>query len=53
MKTNKENLNLNTLEGKLTNKRMKLYGHIVRMNEERILNYVLNMKVKGKHPRGN
>jgi hypothetical protein len=27
---------------------MKLYGHIVRMNEERILNYVLNMKVKGK-----
>jgi hypothetical protein len=30
---------------------MRLYGHIVGMNEERILNCVLNMKVKGKIPR--
>jgi hypothetical protein len=48
----KDNLNFNTLEDKLTNNRMRLYGHILRMNEERILNYVLNMKVKGKHLKG-
>jgi hypothetical protein len=31
---------------------MRWYGHILRMNEERIPNKVLNMTVKGKCPRG-
>jgi hypothetical protein len=46
-----ENLKSNTLKDKLTNNRMRWYGHILRMNEERISN-VLNKKVKGKLPRG-
>jgi hypothetical protein len=40
-----------TVEGKLTNNRMKWYGYILRMNEERISKNVLNMKVKGKYAR--
>jgi hypothetical protein len=40
------------LEDKITNKRIGWYGHVLRTNEERIPNKVLNMKVKGKHPRG-
>lgn len=39
-----ENLKINTMEGKLRNKRMRLYGHILRTNEERIPKNVLNMK---------
>jgi hypothetical protein len=48
----RENLKLNILEGKLTHKRMRRYRHVLRMNEERIPNKVLNMKVKEKHPKG-
>jgi hypothetical protein len=31
---------------------MRWYGHVLRMNKERIPKKVSNMKVKGKHPRG-
>jgi hypothetical protein len=41
---------MNTLEGKLTNTRIKWYGHILRLNTERIPKKVFNMEVKG--PRG-
>jgi hypothetical protein len=39
---------INILEGKLTNKRMRWYGHILRMNREKIPKKVLNIKLKGK-----
>jgi hypothetical protein len=39
------------LEGKLTNNRVRWYGQILRMNEERVPKMLLNMKVKGKCPR--
>jgi hypothetical protein len=39
------NLKLNTLEEKLINSRIRRYGHVLRMNEERIPNKVLNMTV--------
>jgi hypothetical protein len=35
----------------ITNNKMRWYGHILRMNGERILKKVLNMNVKGKLPR--
>jgi hypothetical protein len=48
-----ENLKLNYLGMQTTKEqRMRLYGHILRMNEDCILNYVLYMKVRGKCPRG-
>jgi hypothetical protein len=31
---------------------MRLYGHISRINTQRIPKKVLNMKLKGKQPRG-
>jgi hypothetical protein len=31
---------------------MRWHGHVLRINEERIPNKVLNMKVKRKHPTG-
>jgi hypothetical protein len=37
-KRQKENLMINTLEGKLTNNTIRWYEHILRMNEERIPN---------------
>jgi hypothetical protein len=40
------------LESKLSNNRIRWYGHILRIKEERITKKVLSMKVKGKHPRG-
>jgi hypothetical protein len=49
---NRANLNIKTLKGKLTNNRIKWYGHVLRMNEQRIPKKVFNMKVKGKYPNG-
>jgi hypothetical protein len=49
---NRENLKLNTLENKLTNNIMRWSGHVLQMNEERILKKFVNRKVKGKCPRG-
>jgi hypothetical protein len=40
------------LKGKLINNRIRWYGYILRINKERISKKVLNMKVKGKCPRG-
>jgi hypothetical protein len=37
-----------TLEGKLTNNKMRWNGYVLRMNEERIPKKLLNMKIKGK-----
>jgi hypothetical protein len=47
----RESLKTNTVEGKLTNNRIAWYGHVLKLNEERTPKKVLNMKVKGKHPR--
>jgi hypothetical protein len=52
MKKISENLKINTLEGKLTNNRIRWYECVLRINEERFPKKVLNMKVKGKCPRG-
>jgi hypothetical protein len=43
----RQNLKLNTLGEKLIYNRMTWYAHILRMNEKRISNKVLNMKGKG------
>jgi hypothetical protein len=43
-----ENLKINALEGKLANNRIRWCGCILKMNEERNLQKVLNMNVKGK-----
>jgi hypothetical protein len=43
---------LNNLENKQTNKRMRWYEHILRMNEESVPKKSLNMKVKEIHPSG-
>jgi hypothetical protein len=48
----KENVQLNSLDNKLTHNRMRWCGHVLRMNEERIPKKVLNMNMTGKHPRG-
>jgi hypothetical protein len=40
------------LEGKLSNNRIRFYGHVLRMKEEKIPKNVLNMKGKGKYSRG-
>jgi hypothetical protein len=40
------------LKGKITNNRLRLYGRVLRMNEERIPENVLNMEIKWKQPRG-
>jgi hypothetical protein len=40
------------LEGKLTNNRVQYYECVLKMNEEKIPKKVLNMKVKGKCPKG-
>jgi hypothetical protein len=40
------------LENKLSNNRIRWYGHILRMKEERMTKKVLSMKVKGECPRG-
>jgi hypothetical protein len=37
------------MNGKVTNNRIRWYGHVLRMNEWRIQK-ILNMKVKGNHP---
>jgi hypothetical protein len=46
------NLKLNALEGILSNNIISYYGQILRTNKERIPKKVLNIKVKGKCPRG-
>jgi hypothetical protein len=38
------------VEGKLAHNRMRWCGYVLKING--ILSYVLNMKVKGKFPRG-
>jgi hypothetical protein len=52
MKKTEENLKISTLEGKLTTNRIRWYGHILRMDEERIPKKVLITKIKGKRPSG-
>jgi hypothetical protein len=52
MKQNNWHLRINTLEDKLINDRVTLYGYILGMNKERITQEDLNMKIKGKCPRG-
>jgi predicted NAD-dependent protein-ADP-ribosyltransferase YbiA (DUF1768 family) len=47
-----QNSKINRLEGKLTNKRIRWYGHVSRMNEVRIAKNVLNIKAIGKCPTG-
>jgi hypothetical protein len=44
----RDNLKLNTSEGKLTNNRIRLCRHVLTVNEGRIPKKVLNVKIKGK-----
>lgn len=48
----KNKQNLNTLEVQLINNKIKWYGHILRTNKYIIQKMVLNIKPKGKCPRG-
>jgi hypothetical protein len=47
-----ENVKTNTLEDKLINNRIIFYGHVLRINEDRIPKKILNFKLKGKYPEG-
>jgi hypothetical protein len=38
------------LDDKLISTKIRWYGHVIRMSERRILNKVLNMKLKRKYP---
>jgi hypothetical protein len=40
------------LENILVNNRIKWYGHVLRMNKEKIPKKILNVELKGKYQRG-
>jgi hypothetical protein len=40
------------MEDKSINNSIRLFGHILRENDKRISRWVLNIKIKGKCPRG-
>jgi hypothetical protein len=48
----RENLQINILKVILINNRIRLYGHILRVNKERNPKKILSLKLRGKCPRG-
>lgn len=43
---------MNTLQDKQINNKIKQYGHVLWMDEDRIRTKVLKIKIRGKHPTG-